>query len=232
MSLLFRVAELQRELRSLEAIARRHLARGHEARLTELADHLGRMRRRTGHQFPWGWPADNPLLLKPNRGAHGHGTKSIAAAIDSKWSLEVVDQATVRTCGSASVRVHFDSSPREMWRMELGAASAPGCYFHVQIRGQSDEPPWPRPVDIPRFPTLLPTPASVVEFVVAELHQGQWIRDLERNRNDVGVWLGVQRRWWEAKLRWEQSVVDKAEASPWASLKSAVPDVDLLSRDG
>ena len=53
--------------------------------------------------------------------------------------------------------VSDDETELAMWRVELGDQQSPGCYFHTQILGQSDVPPFPHSVCIPRLPTLFAT---------------------------------------------------------------------------
>jgi len=229
-SLRFRVADLQNELINLETLARPRLPRTQHGRLRQLADELLRFSQRPG-TTTWGWPEDDPLVLAASAGAYqpGRGGRErIVAKIDARWELRRVDKGTVEVAGLASVRVWFNEGALGMWRMELGDESAPGCFFHVQILGQDEGRPWPKSVDVPRLPGLVATPASVVEFVLGELFQDDWPKEVARSRNAARQWQGVQRRWWTAMLGWQREIAAEAEGSPWAAIKAAKPDRDLL----
>lgn len=230
MSLRFRVADLRNELINLNTLARPKLPRAQHDRLRRLADELLRFSQQAG-TTTWGWPEEDPLVLAESAGAYQpdrRGAEHIVAEIDAKWELRRVDNRTVEVAGPATVRVRFNEGDLGMWRMELGDDHAPGCFFHVQILGQDETRPWPKSVDVPRLPGIVATPASVVEFVLGELFQDDWPKDVNRSRSAARQWQGVQRCWWTAMLGWQREIAAQAEGSPWAAIKAAKPDRDLF----
>ena len=79
-----------------------------------------------------------------------------------------------------------------MWRVELGADDAPGCYFHTQILGDREESPFPKSVPIPRLPSPFVTPMAAVEFVLGELFQDKWQEEARRTRDPQRRWRSIQ----------------------------------------
>ena len=114
-----------------------------------------------------------------------------------------------------------------MWRMEIGDSGSPGCHFHVQILGQTQEIPFPKSLSVPRIPSLIMTPAAVLEFVLAELFQDEWARQVGRNGADLKRWAAIQKKRWQNLLNWKLEVVSTS-ASPWTTMKSEKPNVDLF----
>jgi len=53
-----------------------------------------------------------------------------------------------RVTGNASTKVSILQSREDgreqlaMWRFEIGHDTAPGCHFHVQVLGESADPPF------------------------------------------------------------------------------------------
>jgi hypothetical protein len=101
------------------------------------------------------------------------------------------------------------------WRMESGAGSHPGAFFHVQVEAFSSF------LEIPRFPFTVPTPATCIEFLIAELFQDEWKQHLAQR--SAPSWELVQRRRIERWLDWQKAAVTTSSGSPWRALKSAAP---------
>jgi hypothetical protein len=232
MSLRFSVADLCGELTSLELLASRRLDAASIGGLEKLSKDLKRYSRAVGETVTWGWPEDQPLRLRPSEGAYMRGAKgseTVCASIDCVWHLRVQSEQVVELVDNASVRVSMNEGELGLWRMEIAKHDSPGCFFHVQIGGEKDsEGKWPHTLDVPRFPGLVATPASVVEFVLGELFQEEWPEDLAKNGAAAAYLRGVQARWWTKLLTWQASEVQAADKSPWAALKTAQPPADLF----
>lgn len=227
----FRVGDLQRELNALDAIASRYLARGSRGRLKDLADSLGRIRR-AGGAAPWQVDEGRPLETEVSAGAYqtdGDGSHHVYAQISWVWDVRPIDDQVIEVYDRASTRVTLQGDDvLAVLSMDLGDTDAPGCFFHVQVSGgRGNEPPLPKDLDVPRFPTLVATPASVVEFILSELFQGEWGRHASAHAGSA-VWISSQRRWWRSHLEWQRCQVDAASYSPWVELKRAIPDRDLF----
>lgn len=231
MPLRFRVADLQRELRALEMLGRPRIARGSHGMLAGLADDLEWIRQQEQPR-EWGWAADKPLELELSAGQYqpgAEGGEEVLATIDCVWILLPMTPQIVELSDIASVRISLNLGQLGMWRMEVSDGLGPGPFFHTQIRGQDDAMPWPKSLDVPRFPSCIPTPASVVEFVIGELFQDEWETDLERHKSAATVWLNVQRHWWLQMLSWQQAVVESASSSAWLALKNSAPNREMLT---
>jgi hypothetical protein len=74
----------------------------------------------------------------------------------------------------------------------------------------------------------LVTPPSVVEYVVGELFQEQWLKHIAGRGADLNRWVPIQQRRLGAVLGWQLDVVKKAAGSPWGTLKKAKPHPELF----
>ncbi|PYQ31129.1 MAG: hypothetical protein DMF56_04295 [Acidobacteria bacterium] len=196
--------------------------------------------------WPWGIRESNPFYTAVSCGEYqpdDQGADNVFAEITSTWTIQRIPPrkksgkaARFRLTGNASTRVRIyremptGRAPAElaMWRAEIGDAFSPGCHFHVQILGEGDEPPFPRSLDIPRLPTLIVTPAAVVEYVVGELFQESWLKHLSSQSANLNRWWPIQRRYLSAVLAWQLKVIEDASGSPWGTLKKAKPDSQLF----
>ena len=156
------------------------------------------------------------------------GAERIRATLTTTWSIAGCgDRKRIRTTGNVSTVVTLASEARDLgvFRMELGAADNPGCYFHTDIEQQRPaDGRWPGWLDVPRFPTFVPTPAAVLEFVLAELWQEEWPRRLQAA--DTTNWIQIHRRRWRTLLGWQQDQINSVDLSTWLQLKRAIPDAD------
>lgn len=184
------------------------------------------------------------------------GRQAIYALIRGKWELRPIGQRgpkrKVAFVGKASAVIELwpadcvwverskQSERLAMWRIELGAMDAPGCYFHTQVLGDCDEPPFPKSVPIPRLPSPFVTPMAVVEFVLGELFQDRWQEEARRTRDNQRRWRSIQERRWSNLLEWQKDLITRRESSPWfdsypsrqsspwIDLKHAKPPKDLF----
>lgn len=166
------------------------------------------------------------------------GGKKIHACISGIWNVRPVGHLSrpnreIEFCGKASTRIALYASTDPclrlaMWRFELGAEDSPGCYFHAQILGDSNEPPFPKSVPIPRLPSIFVTPMSAVEFVLGELFQDSWARVTTSNSGEAPYWRARQRRRLKILFSWYQCKLDNSVLSPWMTLKEAKPDGGLF----
>ena len=136
-------------------------------------------------------------------------------------------------CDIASTKVELydvqDSARRlAMWRMELGADDHPGCYFHIHVLGESDEPPFPSTVPVPRFPSIFVTPMGAIEYVLSELFQDKWAKEMARDIHQVQHWRTLQLGRFQRVLMWYQEQLRNVVSSPWVHLKSAKPDGEMF----
>lgn len=191
-----------------------------------------------------------PLMTKPSVGKYEKGVKrggpEIFAEITSIWEIQNVVLPNRRNgpakkfelVGNASTRIRImrpgtsSGKPEElaMWRMEIGDAASPGCHFHVQVLGERADGPFPKSVPVPRFPNLLVTPMAIAEFVLGELFQDDWQKDLGRSSDALNRWTTIQNNRWKKILDWKCSVLS-SPGSPWLNMKNAKPKMTLFVSD-
>lgn len=243
----FRFRELLHEVKALRSIAREFLDPSTTWALNELESSINSL---------WGGTRGSasplelhPLKTKISRGEFEIGGRrggvSVVARITGKWDVRPIGVNSQKTkakqgrllefCGLASTRIELFYSENldhriAMWRVELGADDAPGCYFHIQVLGEEDEPPFPKTVPVPRFPSLFVTPMGVIEYVLGELFQEQWARAAMGSSADLQFWRELQRERLDRLLEWQRSVLSDTMLSPWMALKGAKPDGKLFVR--
>lgn len=214
--------------------------------LPALQDSLQSIREASaGSKYPWQISEDWPLRTIPTQSyKRGGGSHEVFAAISSIWEVEPIGAHTAKYwrnrrfvldgMASTRVRVYRNSSengPEElaMWRMEIADSDSPGTYFHVQVMGQLDVPPFPNYLEVPRLPGFVATPMLVFEFVLGELFQVEWPKEAARESYDSNQWRQVQLHRFKRLLEWQLRCLDQSGSpSPWAVLKASQPDDDLF----
>ena len=157
------------------------------------------------------------------------GGYEVYAIVSGIWELRLLEKRNVEFCGKASTKIllfkkHDPNTCLAMWRMELGAVDSPGCYFHTQILGEVEDPPFPKSLPIPRLPSFFITPMSAIEFVLGELFQDDWAKSTASNSH----WCGIQKDRFHQMFSWYLEKTDNAEMSPWMALKEAKPPGNLF----
>ena len=166
------------------------------------------------------------------------GGQKIHAVISGIWEVRPLGNhpapgRKIEFCGNASTKVELYASDDPetrlaMWRMELGAEDSPGCYVHAQVLGDSNQPPFPKSVPIPRLPSIFVTLMSAVEFVLGELFQDEWAKATIGNAGDVPYWRELQQKRLQSLFSWNQGRLKNLVSSPWMTLKAAKPDGALF----
>jgi hypothetical protein len=241
----FRFGEFLAEIQALKVLAGDFITPSTLYVFDRLRDTLIAVRdyHRGAGSTPWGIAEDQPLRTIPK--SYG-GDREVYAEITSVWDVERVPERRRRQSatvfrlseGRTSTRVRLmlgnpDVGGVEiaMWRAEIGDAASPGCYFHVQVRGQQEAVPFPSWLPIPRLPTILVAPTAVVEYVLGELFQDQWRQEVGRARGELDVWRPIQARRLVSILEWHTEVVRTTRGSPWTGLKITQPDTKLFLPD-
>jgi hypothetical protein len=243
----FSFQDFDTEIDAISKIAARFIAPVSHHVLPSFKSNLEQIRSsQKGRVRNWGIPERTPLLTEATWGGYepnGKGGMAVFASISSTWDIEPLDGHNPASrqlrkfalVGIASTRVRlFEGEPGQpvrelaMWRTEVGDDASPGCHFHMQVLGEIHNPPYPRQLPVPRFPGLLMTPMSVLEFVLAELFQDEWRMHVARPSNDIRRWQPIQKKWLGNLLSWQHDKVMNLDGSPWTSLKGAKPDSDLF----
>ena len=238
----FLFADLQQEIIALKKMAESFFdsqtSFALEGFLTDLKS-IGNQQGETAHTLNL-----QPLRTIPSEGeyeaGYRKGGRNIYAVISGTWELRPLGRRPapkreIEFCGNASTKIELyavdePETRLAMWRMELGAEDSPGCYVHAQILGDSNNPPFPKSVPIPRLPSIFVTPMSAVEFVLGELFQDKWKQRTFRNTGDTYKWNRLQGQWLQSLFSWYQNELRNSysSSSPWMTLKTAKPDGTLF----
>jgi hypothetical protein len=246
MSLVFRVADLRREIASLGVLARDFLDLSAEQVLAAADTQLTQIcQRRGGRPCDWeiseSWPLRTAVSAGEFQPAQTNGMP-VHGQISFIWQLVPVDPANqkqaareVTLVGKASTKITIVAGPPEapgkelaMWRMEVADDAAPGACFHVQVLGREFDEMFPHGLDVPRLPSALVSPFACVEFIIGELFQDQWAKHANRDFGDVRDWHGLQSDRMKRQLTWHLKQVDAASGSPWSAWKQATPPTRLF----
>jgi hypothetical protein len=244
--ILFRFRDVLDELRAIDTLAQRLVTDSGRRRLQKFREALEAIQVvRSETQHEWQIPDDEPVETQNSLGEYEinkrRGVHEVFGEITATWQIKRVPPPGAKSqeaklfevAGNASTKVTIrDCSTGDvlaMWRFELGAHDSPGCYFHTQILGVSDAPPFPKSLPVPRLPAILFTPAASLEFVLGELFHNRWQQELMRNPGPLSRWKSVQKERFKRMFEWQSERLDEA-GSPWMTLKVAKPAADLFSR--
>ena len=237
----FHLSELIRETRILQSIARGFFDPGTIWALEQFNSYLESIWGAHEAEIRLELP---PLRTRPNEGAHeaGHrrGGQSVYAVISGAWDVVPLWPSRRRPgrelaiSGIASTRVELydrrDEGTRlAMWRLELGDDNSPGCHVHAQILGDSEWPPFPNSIPVPRLPSHFVSPMSTIEYVLGEMFQDEWAKETASGTNDSLHWRGLQQRRLRCLFSWYQRAIEDPVSSPWMALKSAKPDASMFT---
>lgn len=237
--LLFRFADLVKETDSLKNIAEPFLLPGAKVTLDHFNRDLcsiSRARKDVERRLTL-----QPLWTNPSKKYEANGREGgqeVYAVISGVWDLKPLGRKSqsreVEFCGIASTKIELYSPEHPgtrlaMWRLELGAEEAPGCYVHAQILGDTNDLPFPKWVPIPRLPSFFVTPMSAVEFALGELFQDEWAKETAANDHWPQYWRARQRKMLLSLFTWYRNCLEaKHNNSPWLALKKAKPNGELF----
>lgn len=199
----------------------------------------------TRDAFDWKIDESNPLSTIKTKGYEpgAGGQRFLVGQITAKWRIKKEPTPKksmpakffyIAGLASTRVRIRCVGEANElcdqiaMWRMEIGDAKAPGCFFHSQILGETDEFPFPHSLPVPRLPILSMSTASVVEFMLGELFQDRWGPQSALQVPHLNRWAPIQSERFRRLLDWKLSVLNNNTGSPWPSLKAAKPSDDIF----
>lgn len=166
--------------------------------------------------------------------------RQVYARIRGNWQVTPVSQRVKKSAynrkiafsGIASTMIELfqdDSEERvAMWRIEIGSKGAPGCFFHVQVLGDSVHPPFPKTIEIPRLPSFFATPMSAVSYAFGELFGHEWTEAIAAGRNHGSRWTDLQRHLFSRQLEWYSQIIRESDNPNWMAIKEATPRHDLF----
>lgn len=229
----FQFPELVREAMALEAVAKRFLDPSTTWVFKRFLDDLKSVGSADGGRIQTlQLQCLNTMPSRDYEAGHRQGGQDVRAVISGTWELRTLVSSPTRRpeiefCGIASTRIELyapNGLLLGMWRLELGAEDSPGCYVHAQILGDSSELPFPKSLPIPRLPSIFVTPMSAVEFVLGELFQDEWAKEIAGNNSNASYWRALQQKRLLRLFAWYQKHIENSEPSPWMNLKAAKPD--------
>ena len=168
---------------------------------------------------------------------------SVYASIGGNWEVTPLSERSKKAsrsrriafAGIASTRIElFQDGLKErvsMWRIEIGNEGSPGCYFHVQVLGDSDDLPFPKTIEIPRLPSFFVTPMSAVDYTLGELFGKKWADETVTNGPYAVRWRKLQRRLLQKQIEWYGDIIRRTNSPSWMSIKAAIPSPDLFLQD-
>jgi hypothetical protein len=230
----FRYADLEREITVFRALAAKFFAPGGDEVLLAVQRNLTATKTIPAEQ-DWALDGNWPLRTVPSREYHragGEHGEPLVAQIEFLWSITPSGPGLFAVTDKASTRIRVlreDNTEIAMWRIELGALDAPGCYFHAQILGEASHAPFPDSLPIPRLPVFCATPIAAVEFILGELFQGSWSERVASGGDNANIYGQVQRNRWRAWLTWQTQILEARSGSPWLAIKHEAPADDLFT---
>jgi hypothetical protein len=197
----------------------------------------------THKSYKWSIQDERPLFTAPTKEFEpgGRGSFPIFASLTSIWEIRPLTKPRrshpqkFELVGIGSTRIRLfkgtTEDPQEiaMWRMEIGNDDSPGCHFHTQILGESQEVPFPRTVPIPRLPGFFASPAFAFEFVLGELFQDSWIKESIASASHLQRWKTIQRDRLIKLFEWQKGqLTSEYISTPWTHLKRLKPKKELF----
>jgi len=244
--ILFSISEMLRELDSAERVASPFLENAPTV-FGQLKEQLENIRDEYSDRVvSLQIPLANPLRTRVSQGECENGSRGrrLAASLSFIWEVVRIHPTKkpksraerFELVGKAStvVRVfHVDDEGMHrdelaMWKTEIGDAESPGCHFHVHILGESDDPPFPVDLPVPRLPTCLTTPMATMEFMLGELFQESWREHISAETQALQSWRNIQRERMRRLFSWQSECILPSGQTPWAVLKAAKPKRDIF----
>jgi hypothetical protein len=192
----------------------------------------------------WQIPVDSPLRTvwsvgesKPERRS-GH---KIRAEFSFVWQIRRLDEGQWRnnkfflldglasTVTTLVAEVDGQETAMARWATEVGDHASPGTHFHFQVsRGDSEELPFPKSLDIPRLPAPLMSPFLVIDLALGEIFQDRWKKHSLTENKHSKWWRRIHQDRLQRFLKWQTKCVQDCTGSPWMALKLAKPPREML----
>jgi hypothetical protein len=242
-NLLFQPAELVNELVALNGVASEFLDPASSYQLDALLGEIRGLQVRGGRHI---LQIDElrPLKTRVSNGEfeppYKSSTRRVYGLITGIWELEAAkhpipdpdrpnkkakEKMLIGFIGKAStvfeVKDEASGDSLARWKMELGDASSPGCFFHTFSSSDHGFP-------VPRHPNVFATPMSAIGFALGELFQEAWEQTLSGSTDAPNRWKSIEKKRFEALLNWKLAQVKNSTSSPWCDLKAAKPPRELF----
>ncbi|MCH9650791.1 MAG: hypothetical protein K0U98_21365 [Deltaproteobacteria bacterium] len=242
-NLFFRPAELLSEIEALRRLAEGFLA-PRSFQLEQLADDIQGLVTNKSGKVKMEIPENRPLRTRLSIGEFEPADKKtqrrVFAEVTGIWEIEAASHKLgnpnrpgkkvkptllIGFTGLASTVITiFDEKPTEpivCWKMELGDANSPGCFFHTFASADHGFP-------VPRHPNMFPTPMSAIGFALGELFQEGWEQLVSGATDPPQRWRSIQGKRLKALFKWQMKLATEATASPWFAIKAAKPAPEIF----
>jgi len=242
-NLLFRPADLLSEIEALKGLSASFLDPT-SYQLEQLAGDIQGLVTQKGGTLTLEIPVDRPLRTRVSVGEFEPAAKSakrrVFAEVSGIWEIEAAkhkvknperpgkkakDTLLIGFTGLASTVISvYDEGgdePVACWKMELGDAKAPGCFFHTFSSADHGFP-------VPRHPNVFPTPMSAIGFALGELFQDGWEKAVSGATDPPQRWRSIQGKRLTKLMEWQLKLIAEATASPWFALKAAKPAAEIF----
>ncbi len=242
-NLLFRPSDLRTEIEALCGLAASFLD-PRSFQLEQLAGDIRGLETQKTGTMTLEIPRDRPLRTRVSTGEFEPANKSsnrrVFAKVTGVWEIEASRHRLknpdrpgkkakptllIGFIGLASTVITvYDEGAKEpiaCWKMELGDAKAPGCFFHTFASADHSLP-------VPRRPNVFPTPMSAIGFTLGELFHADWDRALSGSGYPPRRWCSIQKERLKSLLEWQMALVENATASPWFAIKLAKPAAEIF----
>ena len=227
MGLKFKSADLKRELSFCSKLAGKYLERDSREKLKQLADGLTLSRQQTGI-VQWQISKDSPLRTIPSDGSYEKSRRGadVAGKLSFIWDLRWIDNNTVELSGNSStlVSIYKTNEPECVfqWHVDIVTdPNAPGVLFHTQVKNSLG-------LSVPRFPSLLFTPADCLDFLLGELFQECWPQHQNSHQDTQRFAREQEKRLSRLLDQQARALKGGGSLSAWISLKEWGPDDALF----
>jgi len=187
---------------------------------------------------------DYPIRTRPSQGDYQPNkdeTRPVLGELSTCWHISPIGIRKRRsgfkefvvdtTAGAASTRAsirqasdeHGDREELAIWHSDIRSTGGPGCFYHFQVLGESDDLPFPDFLGIPRFPDPFTTPMAILEFLLCELFPVDWAKHLSTGALSAGDWRETQKQRWKARLDAQKMAVLNTNSSPWLAVRKWSP---------
>lgn len=241
----FSFSSVAKEIESLKSMAHGFLEPETHWVLDDLKDQLAQVRHDKHRPSNWSMNLDPPLRTRPCGGryqAGGRGHHDAFASISSIWEIQPLEsdpEHHFEIVGNASCLVVVSETMGDgrielgRFHIDIGIEGGPGAIFHAQIPDQPGAEVFPSTLDVPRFPIPPLSPLAVIEFVLGELFQEDWHREVSKQTASHTLWNGIQRDRIVNFLDWQLQTIcgrkGDVSASPLMDLKHSRVEPTLFS---
>ncbi len=189
----------------------------------------------------WQIPETRPLrtIWSDGESQKGGSKHKVRAEFSFVWEIRRFDEGKWAAsnkvllldglASTVTTLVNNDMQVIARWTTEVGAADSPGSHFHFQVnRPDSESFPFPKSLDVPRFPAPLMSPFLTVDLALGEIFQERWKKHSLTDSKDSKWWGRLHQDRVLRFLQWQTKRVQEFGGSPWMALKLDKPPRSLL----